>query len=220
MSKTLRFALILLVLIVIFTVFGIHRHRSSQRGPEVPTLPSSSSSTQTTSTDLPPDKGTIQESPVPSSIPRHDSLRVSGLVTDGASGRPIAGAAITAQRETPSGSPPDPRASTLSDADGAYEIRIGPEAVTITCAAAGYATAIEVLPTSPDPSLKIDFKLGPGCGAAGIVRGQDTGKGIPDIEVEILSAPGGSQAPNALQGGSLRAHRSLTDSSGGYSVDG
>ncbi len=220
MSKTFRFALILLVLIVIFTVFGIHRHRSSRSAPEAPTPPSSSSAVPIPPPNAPADKTTMHEPAVPSSIPRHDSLRVNGLVTDGASGRPIASAEITAQRETPSEAPPDPRASALSDADGAYEIRIGPEAVTITCAAAGYATAIEVLPTSPNPSLKIDFKLGPGCGAAGIVRGQDTGKGIPDIEVEILSAPKGSQAPNALQEGSLRARRAVTDSSGGYSVDG
>lgn len=123
---------------------------------------------------------------------------IAGLVSDQATGNPVAGAVVTAYREGPGAQP----SAVPTDGNGLYLISgLQPGNYLVRAVAQGYLAewyqeaasvreASLVTVAAGDTSSGIDFTLSGGGSIAGTVRSQRTGQPIAGARVEVTSATG------------------------------
>lgn len=123
---------------------------------------------------------------------------ITGLVSDQASGNPIAGAVVTAYREGPGAE----ASLARTDERGAYLIcGLQPGNYFVRAVAEGYLAewyrevssvrdASLVAVAAGDTAADIDFTLSGGGSISGTVRSQDTGQPIAGARVEVSGATG------------------------------
>jgi len=135
---------------------------------------------------------------------------ITGIVRDGESGRPVAGARVSVPATV--GAPPGGweeealRRAVVTDAQGRFRLEgIGPGRLRVTARATGYAAADR---PNVRPGEAVELFLFPGAGLMGFVR-DEAGRPVKDAEVRL--EPNGYAPPVPPE---------KTDASGGFAFAG
>jgi protocatechuate 3,4-dioxygenase beta subunit len=161
-------------------------------------------------------------------------LRVSGVVTDAATGEAVPGAQVAiltegrAQRfarlspfAVGRGDDPESLAQGETDAQGAYALEVTADRdLFLICRATGFAEAEEKIAKGAGPEMTHDFALKPGATVAGRVV-DPSGAGLEGVTVVVASYnPNFMEMAQAARNGAANVYEARTDADGNYRTEG